>query len=252
MGRAHSRIKTRTVLSAWRRPSGGPLYRCRLAGCAPTASTAAAGPAECLRRARRSTGSRTGPDATLPDFPQTTLAADPGRALPGYLVDFPAAGTSTGFADQGRVASFPEYGPVRLPAGHGSSCDGKAGRDDPDRNTRPRSWRGRGDAAAEATGSWRKSTAGGLCSGLACNWSIPPVRSLRAQALPGAISPALPGWRRKRDSNPRGPFEPCGFQDRRLQPLGHSSVSISLAADWFLPRADSAVRWLPANSNGIV
>src|SRR5579863_10521786 len=30
-------------------------------------------------------------------------------------------------------------------------------------------------------------------------------------------------WRRRRDSNPRGPFEPNGFQDRRLQPLGHSS-----------------------------
>ena len=30
-------------------------------------------------------------------------------------------------------------------------------------------------------------------------------------------------WRRKRDSNPRGPSDPNGFQDRRLQPLGHSS-----------------------------
>ena len=29
--------------------------------------------------------------------------------------------------------------------------------------------------------------------------------------------------RRRRDSNPRDPFEPNGFQDRRLQPLGHSS-----------------------------
>ena len=36
-------------------------------------------------------------------------------------------------------------------------------------------------------------------------------------------------WRRRRDSNPRGPFEPNGFQDRRLQPLGHSSVSNSNA-----------------------
>jgi hypothetical protein len=32
-------------------------------------------------------------------------------------------------------------------------------------------------------------------------------------------------WRRRRDSNPRGPFEPNGFQDRRFQPLTHSSVS---------------------------
>ena len=30
-------------------------------------------------------------------------------------------------------------------------------------------------------------------------------------------------WRRRRDSNPRDPFESNGFQDRRLQPLGHSS-----------------------------
>ena len=31
-------------------------------------------------------------------------------------------------------------------------------------------------------------------------------------------------WRRRRDSNPRGPFEPNGFQDRRFQPLTHSSA----------------------------
>ena len=31
-------------------------------------------------------------------------------------------------------------------------------------------------------------------------------------------------WRRKRDSNPRNPFEFNGFQDRRLKPLGHSSI----------------------------
>jgi hypothetical protein len=30
-------------------------------------------------------------------------------------------------------------------------------------------------------------------------------------------------WRRGWDSNPRGPFGPNGFQDRRLQPLGHPS-----------------------------
>ncbi len=30
-------------------------------------------------------------------------------------------------------------------------------------------------------------------------------------------------WRRKRDSNPRTPFDVNGFQDRRLKPLGHSS-----------------------------
>jgi hypothetical protein len=32
------------------------------------------------------------------------------------------------------------------------------------------------------------------------------------------------GWRRRRDSNPRDPFESNGFQDRRFQPLTHSSV----------------------------
>src|SRR5713226_8563883 len=32
-------------------------------------------------------------------------------------------------------------------------------------------------------------------------------------------------WRRRGDSNPRDPFEPNGFQDRRFQPLTHSSVS---------------------------
>ncbi len=30
-------------------------------------------------------------------------------------------------------------------------------------------------------------------------------------------------WRRRRDSNPRDPFESNGFQDRRFQPLTHSS-----------------------------
>ena len=33
-------------------------------------------------------------------------------------------------------------------------------------------------------------------------------------------------WRRRGDSNPRDPFEPNGFQDRRFQPLTHSSVLI--------------------------
>src|SRR5207244_5717753 len=32
------------------------------------------------------------------------------------------------------------------------------------------------------------------------------------------------GWRRERDSNPRNGSPFCGFQDRRLQPLGHLSV----------------------------
>ena len=32
-------------------------------------------------------------------------------------------------------------------------------------------------------------------------------------------------WRRKRDSNPRASYPANGFQDRRLQPLGHSSIT---------------------------
>jgi hypothetical protein len=43
------------------------------------------------------------------------------------------------------------------------------------------------------------------------------------------VSLVAPGvfeqWRRRRDSNPRDPFGPNGFQDRRFQPLTHSSVS---------------------------
>jgi hypothetical protein len=31
-------------------------------------------------------------------------------------------------------------------------------------------------------------------------------------------------WRRRRDLNPRDPFGSNGFQDRRFQPLTHSSV----------------------------
>ena len=37
-------------------------------------------------------------------------------------------------------------------------------------------------------------------------------------------SKGLKFWRRKRDSNPRASHPANGFQDRRLQPLGHSSV----------------------------
>ena len=36
----------------------------------------------------------------------------------------------------------------------------------------------------------------------------------------------LLNWRRKRDSNPRATYAANGFQDRRLQPLGHSSKLI--------------------------
>jgi hypothetical protein len=54
-------------------------------------------------------------------------------------------------------------------------------------------------------------------------------------------------WRRKRDSNPRTSYPVNGFQDRRLQPLGHSSVlyltrSMALAA-FAGPRPGEAGLW---------
>jgi hypothetical protein len=45
---------------------------------------------------------------------------------------------------------------------------------------------------------------------------LSPTRSGRSQ-VPNF-------WRRKRDSNPRNPFEFNGFQDRRIKPLSHSSA----------------------------
>jgi hypothetical protein len=44
-----------------------------------------------------------------------------------------------------------------------------------------------------------------------------------ARLLDGEKMAAL--WRRRRDLNPRDPFGSNGFQDRRFQPLTHSSVS---------------------------
>jgi hypothetical protein len=38
------------------------------------------------------------------------------------------------------------------------------------------------------------------------------------------------GWRRGWDSNPRDPFGPNGFQDRRSQPLSYPSRKLSLLA----------------------
>jgi hypothetical protein len=38
----------------------------------------------------------------------------------------------------------------------------------------------------------------------------------------------MTGWRRGWDSNPRDPFGPNGFQDRRSQPLSYPSVFNSL------------------------
>ena len=40
------------------------------------------------------------------------------------------------------------------------------------------------------------------------------------------------GWRRRRDSNPRNVCTLNGFQDRRIQPLCHSSVAGRLFPTW--------------------
>src|SRR5437879_6915531 len=48
---------------------------------------------------------------------------------------------------------------------------------------------------------------------------------LRSHAEFDFGNPLLRIWRRKRDSNPRASYPANGFQDRRLQPLGHSSAS---------------------------
>ena len=55
---------------------------------------------------------------------------------------------------------------------------------------------------------------------------IPPLESLRASlSLRESAIFALRKWRRGRDSNPREPCDPSGFQDRRNRPLCHLSVS---------------------------
>jgi hypothetical protein len=52
---------------------------------------------------------------------------------------------------------------------------------------------------------------------LGANWHTPKLR-------PQTTEKKQDIWRRKRDSNPREPFDSNGFQDRRIQPLCHSSV----------------------------
>src|SRR6185437_10206876 len=48
-------------------------------------------------------------------------------------------------------------------------------------------------------------------------------------------------WRRKRDSNPRTSHPVNGFQDRRLQPLGHSSI-FKVANSWWIPQSEPDLR----------
>ena len=47
-------------------------------------------------------------------------------------------------------------------------------------------------------------------------------------------------WRRRGDSNPRDPFGPNGFQDRRIQPLSHPSAS---QFNWQCPGPPSPKGW---------
>ncbi len=57
--------------------------------------------------------------------------------------------------------------------------------------------------------------------------SLPTSRvsaRLRRSTRPVGSAAAERGWRRGRDSNPRGACAPSGFQDRRLRPLGHLSA----------------------------
>jgi hypothetical protein len=56
-----------------------------------------------------------------------------------------------------------------------------------------------------------------------------PAVAARKRVIPGRNEPPdyrqLNFARRKRDSNPRVSYPTNGFQDRRLRPLGHSSIS---------------------------
>src|SRR6266851_744253 len=60
----------------------------------------------------------------------------------------------------------------------------------------------------------RLNTQGGLCRAFARKAHVERAIFMIVSSL---------FWRRKRDSNPRASYPANGFQDRRLQPLGHSS-----------------------------
>jgi hypothetical protein len=53
----------------------------------------------------------------------------------------------------------------------------------------------------------------------------PTLGRVQAPTLSTNVGIAL-NWRRERDSNPRYGFPYSGFQDRRLQPLGHLSARL--------------------------
>src|SRR5215468_9226093 len=52
------------------------------------------------------------------------------------------------------------------------------------------------------------------------------LRTTVIQATTKRVIGENEAWRRRRDSNPRDPHGPNGFQDRRIQPLCHSSTLI--------------------------
>src|SRR5579864_9398894 len=63
-------------------------------------------------------------------------------------------------------------------------------------------------------------------------------------------------WRRKRDSNPRASYPANGFQDRRFQPLTHSSISklpdfLNTAQSW-LTRGGAHMRGLLLFAAGVI
>ena len=55
-------------------------------------------------------------------------------------------------------------------------------------------------------------------------WPIMPPNDAISEEQIRRESYLMTAWRRGRDSNPRDPFGPNGFQDRRFQPLTHPSV----------------------------
>ncbi len=56
--------------------------------------------------------------------------------------------------------------------------------------------------------------------------SHPSPRESRKRKRQSSFGEFHPGWRRGRDSNPRGACTPNGFRDRHLQPLGHLSAAV--------------------------
>jgi hypothetical protein len=56
-------------------------------------------------------------------------------------------------------------------------------------------------------------------------------------------------WRRGWDSNPRDPFGPNGFQDRRSQPLSYPSICVDLLMLTYDARFAKGVRFIGNSLN---